>query len=546
MEIQCPICGRMNPDDLEVCGGCSSPLHPAPQTKSKIEARPESGDVEQGNESPALPAEELPEWLRALYSEEIASGSKEALAAFGPLVTEKGDDLPSSQDSVKDLPTWLGEVEQRPAKLSQEADFAPGDLKKSKTAISTQGTIEPQEQTVLPAASVLWSESSSDKGIGVRSEISSVKEQDQISKQKIVSRVEKTGILAGLTNALSAEPGISQARKSETQPLAIKATANQRAHADLLKTLVDTEGKVSEIPSSKPSSSQRYIRWIIGLLVIAAIIWVTYQNEQQLGFPLYIEETSEVNRLVNQLPPNAKVLVGFDYSPSLVAELEAAAQPVIDHILRRGSQLTLISTSTAGPLLAERFMGSIQSLYEPTDKSYYANLGVIPGGPMGLQSFAHDLQKTAPLTLDSNYAWGNGDQPVLPPLQGIGELSDYDMILVLADEADVARAWIEQIKPNLDLEEALTSLIMVSSAQVEPVVRPYFDGNPRQLDGLVAGLRGGAAYANLTNTGGLPRLYWDIYGFGLFLAAMILLLGSLAYSVIPSLTQPESSKGVEV
>lgn len=191
-------------------------------------------------------------------------------------------------------------------------------------------------------------------------------------------------------------------------------------------------------------------------------------------------------------------------------------------------------------------MGSIQSAIDPVDKSYYVNLGVIPGGPMGLQSFANDLQGTSPLTLDSNYAWGNGNQPALPPVQGIGELSDYDMILVLVDEPDVAQAWIEQIKPKLDLEEALTSLVMVSSAQVEPVIRPYFEGNPRQLDGLVVGLRGGAAYANLTNEGGLLRLYWDVYGFGLFLAAMILLLGSLAYSVIPSLTHPSPSQGAEV
>ena len=106
MSIKCSTCGRVNPDDNEVCSACSSPLHPAPQAESQIAGQTEANDIGQGEESAALPAEELPEWLRALYSEEIASGSKEALAAFGPSEPVKGEGIANFQETP-DLPAWL-------------------------------------------------------------------------------------------------------------------------------------------------------------------------------------------------------------------------------------------------------------------------------------------------------------------------------------------------------------------------------------------------------------------------------------------------------
>ena len=69
------------------------------------------------------------------------------------------------------------------------------------------------------------------------------------------------------------------------------------------------------------------------------------------------------------------------------------------------------------------------------------------------------------------------------------------------------------------------TLVMVASAQAGPMLLPYFDSG--QADGLIAGLNG-AAGAEIANNGlpGLVRRYWDAYSLGLYLAALLITLGS--------------------
>jgi hypothetical protein len=69
------------------------------------------------------------------------------------------------------------------------------------------------------------------------------------------------------------------------------------------------------------------------------------------------------------------------------------------------------------------------------------------------------------------------------------------------------------------------------------VVRPYYDGFPQLVNGLVVGLRGGAAYARLVGGEGLLSQYWDAYGWGTFVAAMLILVGGLGYYVLPEISR---------
>jgi len=86
------------------------------------------------------------------------------------------------------------------------------------------------------------------------------------------------------------------------------------------------------------------------------------------------------------------------------------------------------------------------------------------------------------------------------------------------------------------------SLGMVTSAQLEPVVRPYFDANPRQVHGFVAGLRGGASYARLTGRDNVVRPFWNPFGMGLFIGVLLMVVGGLFYSSFPILARQAKSK----
>jgi hypothetical protein len=142
-----------------------------------------------------------------------------------------------------------------------------------------------------------------------------------------------------------------------------------------------------------------------------------------------------------------------------------------------------------------------------------------------------------PYSIDGLAVWDTETGEALPPVVGINQISDYEMIILLVDDPDVARVWIEQLAPKITNPLSLTSLVLVTSAQLEPIVRPYYESIPQPVNGLVVGLRGGAAYARLIGGDQLPRQYWDAFGLGTFVAALLILVGGLAYYVVPELSR---------
>jgi len=67
---------------------------------------------------------------------------------------------------------------------------------------------------------------------------------------------------------------------------------------------------------------------------------------------------------------------------------------------------------------------------------------------------------------------------------------------------------------------------MILSAQAAPMIHPYYESG--QVQGMMAGLAGGAAYENLRRIeGGAAGKYWDAFSLCLLVAAMLILIGGL-------------------
>jgi hypothetical protein len=149
----------------------------------------------------------------------------------------------------------------------------------------------------------------------------------------------------------------------------------------------------------------------------------------------------------------------------------------------------------------------------------YVNLGYLAGGPSGVLYFAISPAKAAPFTLDGQQAWQ------LPPLQGIQKLSDFAAVIVLTDNADSGRVWIEQVGSTI----GNTPILMAISAQVEPLILPYYDSG--QIKGLVTGLAGGEAYGQTfvrpDAQTGLAQRYWNSFSVGTLVAEILVLVGAL-------------------
>lgn len=535
IDLVCSMCGKPNPSDAEVCVHCQARLKPLITSASE---EPEISGV--GTHLPALPEGRKPadaspgDWLVDLRTDDQSETDLEAVGGSGfegEATGETDDFFPAVEpEEIPVLPIEppLPGAEEKALSQEEEAEAArsPEDLPDWLSRTSAASTPGPGKPGSAPTAR--WLEE-----MRLPNDLKPIR-----PPYSQPEKPEAVGPLAGLRGVLSARPEAIRSQRPVVFSDQLKVTANQRAHADLLKALLEAEGVPQPVPSRKTIRSEYFLRWGILLVLLLVLLWPALTGVRRAPLPLYQEEAAELNRLVNQLPEAAPVLIGFDYDPGLSAEVEAAAATVVDHLMLRGAYLTLVSTSPTGPILAERFMQVIQAERDYASGINYVNLGYLPGGPVGLLNFVESPQRSLPYTLDGVPAWETAGQEGLPPLQGVAAIEDFAMILVLADDPDTARAWVEQLQVRLGRLQTLTSLVMVTSAQVEPLILPYYLSNPRQVHGLVAGLRGGAAYTRLTGLPGQPGRFWDAYSAGLFVSALVVLVGNLVSLLLPLVRRP--------
>lgn len=527
-EIFCPSCGKPNPINNKFCDFCLAHLHPQEGGSADSEGLegPEVGDNQNGlggHESDS----NVPDWLSELQQSNEIENEK-------PLGTDS--ELGQPADAISDWMTGVsGEGESGVGEVSPAAPFLPDQGFNESQDIPHWLDDALMEEDAQDSFEDEWPAEVSLGGEGT--DVSHGDSSPPKISEEIPGDGETAGPLAGLAGVLSAEAGAARIRKPRTYSAKLKVSTSQRAHIDLLNSLLEDEGQSQPLPQRRSISQQHVLRWGIALILLMVILWPIVVASQDMPFPDYDEGSAEVNRLISQLPENARILVGFDYEPGLAAELDTAAEPVFDHLMSEGALLTLISTSPSGPILAERFIRSIKSDQELIYGLEYVNLGYIPGGAVGLLSFIENPQGTIPFTIDGLSAWETEGGSGLPATAGINKITDYSMVILLVDDPDTARTWIEQMGPTITNPQVLTSFVLITSAQLEPVVRPYYESSPQPVNGLVVGLRGGAAYARLIGGGDFPGESWDAFGMGTFVAALLILVGGLGYYAIPELSR---------
>jgi len=139
----------------------------------------------------------------------------------------------------------------------------------------------------------------------------------------------------------------------------------------------------------------------------------------------------------------------------------------------------------------------------------YFNLGYLPGGSAGVLTFVESPQTAIPSADVENF-------------------SQYAAVIVLTDDAESGRVWVEQLDARKQSDPALANqpLLVIASAQAGPLLQPYVSS--RQIAGMISGLPDAARYEFVNGVPpGIARTYWDAFGIGLLLAVILITFGSL-------------------
>jgi hypothetical protein len=634
-DIICPLCGKPNPPDLDVCKYCQAPLKtggfiappegenelneptsssPMGEVENQPAASGASSSLEQAipdwlketeasftghtegepsvdepeepssdqlseqidsllNPPPASPSTREPaiddEWLASLLAEagagepdqaasqevslpEPASGSEaeaEEEAEAGIEGSTK-EEQPSESISAE-KPKWLtsleasstikvegiipvGEPEQKEAasdesaeKTEEEQSTPPDWLTKSAPEETSPGSKE-AETPIAPAELPSWLEA-----LRPKDAVSPTGPVEDVSNADIVT----AGPLVGLRGVISAHPSAIRARKPPTYSIKLRVTDEQQARVEMMQEMLADEEKSAPLPSQPVITSQNIFRLIVAIILLLPMVWMIISGSQHSSTPQpgNIPGVVDFTQQIQKLPSGAPVLMAFDYEAGFSGEMNVAISNVITQLVNKRAYLALVATIPSGPPLAESIINNVYSNLVGNTASYsnVADLGYIPGGTMGLLGLATSPRSLLPYSLNGYNVWAGA------PLNAISSIKDFSVVIVITNDPDTARIWIEQIGPQL--QQAGTPLLIVTSSQAEPLIRPYYEASPPQVQGMIAGLAGGVAYGrtvgNIQQNG-----VWDAYSIGVTISILIILIGSIAGGVLKMLASDKKKE----
>jgi len=464
---RCPECGKLNPIEMKKCLYCGAQLTPVPAFPL-VDSQPLD---------PGLPTPFSNGMPPSIMDDKAGSPGEWAETTFSMEAPDLITSLKPEQD-----------IEKVKAK-----DFTQGDSENLET-----DTVSFQEKASSPDE------------IAPEPDI-------QLSVENLI--VEKKDPLAGLRGVLPAGAGLGTPRTPRPYTTGLRVSEEQQRYAAYLEKLMAGETKPTAAETTRRLSSRLW-RWLIAALLVLAV-GLPFASGAQISSTSILSDKGASAKIIDGLSTNVPVLVAVDYEPALSGELEAVAAPVMNQLFVKGIPLALISTSLTGPALAERFVqnAALANGQKYQSRGQYVNLGYLAGGPAGMSYFAKSPREAMPVTVDGDFGWTTG------PMQGIRSLSNFAAIIILTDNADTGRNWVEQVSLHLDS----TPILMIVSTQAAPMMQPYFDS--AQIKGIVSGLSDAKIYEQMYNHPGLAHQYWNSYSVGMLVAESLIVAGAI-WSVI--------------
>jgi hypothetical protein len=354
-----------------------------------------------------------------------------------------------------------------------------------------------------------------------------------VSKLKSQKITEKSGPLAGLKGVLTSENVTKTYSPPPTYSVTIDITEKQKSHLKILEEIISP---VVKIDKSKKKSKTVLHRMEILLIPVFLLFIITYSlfiDHTDIKFPEILPAeavrfhnlaTGYLNR--NQNPSH--VLIVFETEASSYPEMSLISEGFFENLFFNNHWVTSIATNPNGVLVSEKILRNAQlNVPSYNFEERNTNLGYLPGFGIGIQAFLSNPKTTSPgIDLNLNI-WEK------PPLSEIDTINNFDMIILLTDNSENAKLWIEQI--NLLVTDS--DLLLISSAKAAPLLQPYLQTN--QIDGMLSGIMGGLAFNLLSQseTNEIGR-YWSIVQ----LAAIVFVFYIFAGGVISIFNKAYSSE----
>ncbi len=234
---------------------------------------------------------------------------------------------------------------------------------------------------------------------------------------------------------------------------------------------------------------------------------------------------------VENLPPGARVLISVDYDPAARPELDPYSRAVLRHLLKKRARIVLLTLWAKTPPMVTGLIREVIEGEFKQGKGFfagdahpevrygidYANLGFKEGKEAAINALAQDMRRLYPRD-----AAGTALSR-LPIFEGISTIRDFDLVISDSGGFPGAKEYVEQVVTRYNIPFiAATTAVSVTD------LTPYY---PRQIKGLVGGMRGSAEYEQLMGYTGLGTRGLNVLTVGQLLVIAAIVFGNILFFV---------------
>ena len=257
-------------------------------------------------------------------------------------------------------------------------------------------------------------------------------------------------------------------------------------------------------------------RWIFVLLAIVVFIPILIP----IGMPIRATVTTKVvYDAIESLPPNSKVLVSVEYSPSTKPENHPMTISVLRHLFKNDHKVFVTCLWPDGQFMAQDALKQVAD--EEFGKVYgkdYVFLGFRPGNEAVVKGIVSNIRKL--YTVDVYQTKINE----IPLMEGVNKFSDFAFLFSASAGYPGTIEWVQYAADptGIPMSSGVTSI------QVNEVM-PYVQSG--QIIGVLAGMPGAAEYEALLGQKGTATSGMDAQSIAHLVIVLFIILGNAAFFI---------------
>ena len=222
-------------------------------------------------------------------------------------------------------------------------------------------------------------------------------------------------------------------------------------------------------------------RWVFLAMALAVALPILFG----LRVPEAPTEMTRITfNIIDDLPPNSKILIAMDYDPPGKSELDPMAAAITRHAAKKGHKLIFLTLWPAGPQFIDQLERILRD--EFPDYQYgrdYVDLGFKTGNEGVIKVIVNDLRRTFPTDADGHSL---DELPLTADMRNIREI---DLLVSISGGTPGAKEWIQYASTPYEIP----TIAGVTGVQT-PLFIAYYPG---QLQGLLGSIKAAAEYEAL-------------------------------------------------